>query len=170
MDNIFGVGLPELILILIIAGMVMGPERLVRTARSLGVLVSRMQSISRKFVRQLNSELDHVDDEGQLKKTAVEFERIRRDMAELQREFRTIATGTLSDTTRPFRELKQETENTILPNDLRSLTANLTTLADAGSNNQPAPATPHGTAHSANTTVPASNLPRRLEIPEDPDQ
>ncbi len=35
MDNIFGIGLPEFVLILVIAGMVMGPERILRTAEGL---------------------------------------------------------------------------------------------------------------------------------------
>ncbi|HMT22539.1 MAG TPA: twin-arginine translocase TatA/TatE family subunit, partial [Promineifilum sp.] len=42
MDNVFGIGLPEFVLILVIAGMVMGPERIARTARSLGVLTARL--------------------------------------------------------------------------------------------------------------------------------
>ena len=62
MDNIFGIGLPELILILAIAGMVMGPERIARTARSLGVMVARLQEVSRSFFRQLRAELVSVDE------------------------------------------------------------------------------------------------------------
>jgi Sec-independent protein translocase protein TatA len=67
MDNIFGIGLPEFILILVIAGMVMGPERIVRAARSFGRLAARMQSVSRSFIRQLNAELESVDQDGQSK-------------------------------------------------------------------------------------------------------
>ncbi len=50
MDSFFGIGLPEFVLILVIAGMVMGPERIVRMARSLGVVTARLQNISRSFL------------------------------------------------------------------------------------------------------------------------
>ena len=91
MDNVFGIGLPEFVLILVIAGMVMGPERIARTARSLGVLTARLQTISRSFFRQLNSELDSIDSDGQLKSTVDELNQLRRQVADLRSEVFTLA-------------------------------------------------------------------------------
>jgi len=60
MDSFFGIGAPELILILVIAGLVMGPERIGRTARWLGRTTAQLQGISRSFMRQLNADLDGI--------------------------------------------------------------------------------------------------------------
>ena len=65
MDSVFGIGLPELILLVVLAGMVMGPERIVRYARLLGAMTARLQSVSRAFLRQLSAELDSVDSGGE---------------------------------------------------------------------------------------------------------
>jgi len=61
MDSFFGIGLPELILILLLAGMVMGPHRIRFIARKLGRITANLQGISRQFARQLNAELDSVE-------------------------------------------------------------------------------------------------------------
>ena len=61
MDSFFGIGFPELVLILLLAGMVMGPQRIRQVARTLGRLVAQVQGISREFTRQLNAELDAID-------------------------------------------------------------------------------------------------------------
>lgn len=115
MDNIFGIGLPEFVLILVIAGMVMGPERIARSARSLGVLTARLQNISRSFLRQLNAELDSVDETGQLKNTVEELDQLRRQVSELRNEVFTLAAGTHADGRKAVHTLKREVENTILP-------------------------------------------------------
>lgn len=115
MDNIFGIGLPEFILILIIAGMVMGPERIARTARSLGLLTARLQNISRSFLRQLNAELDSVDETGEIKSTVEELDKLRRQVSELRNEVFTLAAGTAGDGRKAINTLKREVENSILP-------------------------------------------------------
>jgi Sec-independent protein translocase protein TatA len=61
MDSFFGIGLPELILILLLAGMVMGPHRIRIVARKLGRITAQLQAISRQFARQLNAELDTLE-------------------------------------------------------------------------------------------------------------
>ena len=83
MDSIFGVGLPELILVAVLAGMVMGPERIVRVARTLGLMTARLQGVSRAFLRQLSAELDSTDSDGQLRDTLDELQQLRRQVAEL---------------------------------------------------------------------------------------
>ncbi|MCP5098981.1 MAG: twin-arginine translocase subunit TatB, partial [Chloroflexi bacterium] len=62
MDSFFGIGFPELVTILILAGIVMGPARIGRVARWLGRTTAQLQTISRGFMRQLSAELESVDD------------------------------------------------------------------------------------------------------------
>lgn len=181
MDNIFGIGLPELILILVIAGMVMGPERIVRAARSFGRLAARMQAVSRSFFRQLNAELESVDQDGQLRDTVTELNSIRREIAELQRELLSVSSGTKNDVQVANRTLRKETDNAILPPDLRELFSS-DPLPSIGAQaiTPPLPANPDGPSRastpSSNGTVSAdkppetiAKRPRRLEIVEDPD-
>ena len=91
MDSVFGIGLPELILIAVLAGMLMGPERIVRFARAAGHMTARLQSVSRAFLRQLSAELDSTDADGQLRDTIDELQQLRRQVAELRSEVLTIA-------------------------------------------------------------------------------
>jgi sec-independent protein translocase protein TatB len=181
MDSIFGIGLPEFVLILIIAGMVMGPERIVRSARALGRLTAQLQNISRSFVRQLNAELDSVDEDGQLKDTIDELNHLRRQVADLRKEVLTIASGTMTESTRALKEIKQETENSILPPELRSL-ANIEPLrddepiyplpawdeVDAAQSNLPSRSN-NGHDRSPMADSQQGNLPNRLDVPEDPE-
>lgn len=118
MDNIFGIGLPEFVLIVVIAGLVMGPERIARTARSLGALTARLQGVSRAFFRQLNAELDSVDESGEIKSTVEELNQLRRQVADLRNEVFTLASGAATEGRQAIREIKHEAENSILPPDL----------------------------------------------------
>lgn len=172
MDNIFGVGLPELILILVIAGMVMGPERIVRAARSFGQLTAKMQAISRSFIRQLNAELESVDQGGQLKGTAAELNNIRREIAELQRELLSVTAGLSTETQTAHRALKKETENAILPPELRKLITPVSsnTVETEARNPHPKPAAISdgpGEYNPAQDSL--DRRPRRVDIADDPE-
>lgn len=171
MDNIFGVGLPELILILVIAGMVMGPERIVRAARTLGVLTAKLQSISRSFLRQIDAELDGVDDTGQVKGTVEELNQIRREMTELRDELYTLATGAAVGSRQLSSGARREAENSIQPPDMASKSA-----AKRSKRVTPTPAArpaANGDTAADKPASPASRhiaLPKRLDIPEDPEE
>jgi Sec-independent protein translocase protein TatA len=181
MDSIFGIGLPEIVLILIIAGMVMGPERIVRSARALGRLTAQLQNISRSFLRQLTAELDSVDEDGQLKSTVDELNQLRRQVADLRKEMMTIASGTMTESTRAIKEIKQEAENSILPPELRSLAKHDQKQEeepvfhpptwDNAELNPPRPPPPsqNGQSSKSSPNGPAGKLPRRVDIPEDPE-
>lgn len=55
--EIFGIGPGELFLILLVAFIVLGPERLPAVARSLGAWVRQLRSLSAEFTSQLQLEL-----------------------------------------------------------------------------------------------------------------
>ena len=56
--EIFGIGPAELILILIVAFIVLGPERLPAVARALGKWAYQLRKMSSEFTRQLGPEMD----------------------------------------------------------------------------------------------------------------
>ena len=71
--DIFGIGANELIVILLLAGIVLGPERLARTARELGKFIRNVKNYFSSFTDELKAELDILDDikdvKDELKKT-----------------------------------------------------------------------------------------------------
>ena len=149
MDSFFGIGAPELILILVIAGMVMGPERIGRTARWLGRMTSQLQSISRGFVRQLNAELD-VDGTDEIKGAWNEMQDLRRQLNDLRGELTSVTNNALNDGKKPLVDMKKEVERTIAPPSLM------------------APA-PDGAA--ADDTPPEPlELPKRIKVDDDPEE
>ena len=147
MDGIFGIGLPELIVILIIAGVVMGPKRIGQTARWLGKLTAQLQGISRQFVAQLNNELDAADDSGELKAALQEVRDLQQQMADLRKEVGAVATGAMKEGQTAVSDTKKAVEDVVKP---PSLT--------------PAPET-NG---NGSTPVPPP-MPSLRDIPDDPD-
>jgi sec-independent protein translocase protein TatA len=85
MDSFFGIGLPELVLILLLAGLVMGPHRIRQVARVLGRITAQLQRISREFARQLNAELDAVDS-GEMKGALNDVRSLQEEVEALRRE------------------------------------------------------------------------------------
>lgn len=179
MDNIFGIGLPEFILILVIAGMVMGPERIVRMARTLGVMTARLQGVSRSFFRQINAELDSVDEDGQLRSTVEELNTLRREMTNLRNEVITLATGTAAESKQAIQQLKQEAEHSILPPELKAglIKPQATSVEPGGKVIRPpllfeSESKPTHVSSKSNG-IPSnerqSALPKRVEVSEDPD-
>jgi Sec-independent protein translocase protein TatA len=62
MDNIFGIGGPELLLILVLATVVLGPLRMIQMARGFGRLVRDLRNYSRELMSGLNEELAFLDE------------------------------------------------------------------------------------------------------------
>jgi Tat protein translocase TatB subunit len=71
--DIFGIGANELIVILLLAGIILGPERLARTARELGKFIRNVKNYFNALTDELKTELDILDDikeiKDELKKT-----------------------------------------------------------------------------------------------------
>lgn len=106
MDSFFGIGVPELVLILILAGIVMGPQRIRHVARTLGSFIGQMQLISRQFTRQLNAELDALDSD-EIKGTVQDVKELQREIANLRRQFSSLPKELLQEGKQVTREAQE---------------------------------------------------------------
>jgi sec-independent protein translocase protein TatB len=68
MDNIFGIGGNELVVILLLAVIILGPERLSRSAREIGKFVKNAKTYFTSLSGELKAELDILDDLEKIKK------------------------------------------------------------------------------------------------------
>lgn len=68
MDSILGVGGNELIIILVLAAIILGPERIARAAREIGKFVRNVKSYFSSLSSELKSELDILDEMEKVKK------------------------------------------------------------------------------------------------------
>lgn len=109
MDSFFGIGFAELIVILILAGLVMGPARIRQVARMLGRLTAQLQGISREFARQLNAELDSLDEGGEMKTTMQEVREMRRELQNLRQELNQVPKTFVQDT----KDVVQDTKDAV---------------------------------------------------------
>lgn len=150
MDSVFGIGLPEFILVLLIAGVVMGPERIAHTARWLGKTTAQLQAISRGFVRQLTAELDGADN-GAFREALAEMQDLQRQVSELRSELNDTVRGTVKETQKALADGQEALSQSIKP----------PTLGKA-SNGQATPA-------QEPPKPPPLPLPKPLSVPDDPE-
>jgi Sec-independent protein translocase protein TatA len=66
MESIFGIGGPELLLILVLATIVLGPLRMIRAARQLGILLRDLRNYYQQLTSGLSEELAALDDLGKV--------------------------------------------------------------------------------------------------------
>ncbi|MDX1413108.1 MAG: twin-arginine translocase TatA/TatE family subunit [Candidatus Promineifilaceae bacterium] len=162
MDSFFGIGAPELILILVIAGIVMGPERIGRTARWLGRTSSQLQNISRAFIRQLNAEIDGDGESNEIRAAWSDMQDMRRQIEELKSELMSVTKSALNEGNRSLSGIKQEVEQTIAP------PAMLKKVQD--SDKSDADAANHANSAALETPFIPDQLPNRVTVPDDPEQ
>lgn len=104
MESLLGIGMPELVVILLLAGIVMGPERIRPVARWLGRALAQLQLLAASLIRQVNAELDAVDSTGEVKATLAEVQDLRRQVEELRRELLSVASQPLHEGQAAVRE------------------------------------------------------------------
>lgn len=160
MDSFFGIGAAELVVILFLAGIVMGPKRIQQVAFWLGKVTAQLQTISRGFTRQLNAELSSVDDDGQMKDAWGEVQDLRQQLAELKREITSVATQPIAEGQRAIHEAKRAVDNSIRPPNLGS--ENWISKENATQNNNPQ-------TDESNKNGESSNLPNIIEVNDDPE-
>ncbi len=66
--NILGIGTGELVVIALLAAIVLGPERVARSARELGKLVRNFKAYFSSLSDELKTELDILDELKEVKK------------------------------------------------------------------------------------------------------
>lgn len=59
--NVFGIGLPEMILILVVALLVFGPKKLPEIGRSLGKAIRGFQDASKEFENEFKREAQQLE-------------------------------------------------------------------------------------------------------------
>jgi Sec-independent protein translocase protein TatA len=174
MNDFFGIGLPEFILIMIIAGIVMGPERIAKAARWLGKTSAQLQAISRGFVRQLNAELEAADQGGEIKGAVREMQELQRQVAELKGELRAVAQSAVREPRQALEAAHQEAQQTIRPPSFPALGQPAKGERPA----VPAPSFPvfdepanDETTNGVGASYPPPSLalPKRVEVAGDPD-
>lgn len=150
MDSFFGIGSLELLVILLLAGILLGPQRIRHVATWLGKTTAQLQAVARTFSRQLNAELDAVDSGGELRATMDELQDLRRQVADLRREVLSVAERPLNETAKSVHEAQEllsgqpPTANSILP--------------------------PKANGGTANAPGSSQALPSLRHVPDDPDE
>jgi sec-independent protein translocase protein TatB len=69
--NIFGFGSNELLVIIVLAAIILGPERLARSAREIGKFVRNVKNYFASLSSELKAELDVLDDLEKIKKDLI---------------------------------------------------------------------------------------------------
>ncbi|MCP4426068.1 MAG: hypothetical protein GY803_16365 [Chloroflexi bacterium] len=154
MDSFFGIGAPELILILLLASIVMGPQRIGKAARWMGKTTARLQTMSRHFMRQLNAELAAADEGGDLKGAMDDIQALRRQVSDLRQELK-------SSTLRPVEEGKTAVQET---QEMVKKAVDLSTDPDSDDGDGATIA-----AESPNRIAPLPKLPNLIEVADDPE-
>jgi Sec-independent protein translocase protein TatA len=169
MDSIFGIGLPELLVILLLAGMVMGPHRIRQVARTLGRVTAQLQSVSREFARQLNAELDSIDG-GDIKGAMQDMRTLQDEVAALRRELSNVPKALTQEGRSAIQEGEAAMKGTAKSSG-NNTPPDEPTPTEAGSGETtPTPSTASSDdPQPAATTNDKPSLPKAIDVPGDPD-
>ncbi len=146
MDSFFGIGLAELAIILILAGIFLGPQRIRDIARTLGRWTAELRRVTRGFTQQLNAELDAAE-LADLREALNEVKALRRQVSDLRGDIRQATQEFSAEGKAALRESRDQ-------------------LTGANANGEPRILPPQTEPPLAN---PTGSLPNPLEISDDPD-
>lgn len=167
MDSFFGIGLPELVVILLLAGLIMGPQRIRRVAYTLGRVTAQLQAISRQFARQLNAELDGLDDET-LRGAMSDMKDLQREVETLRRELSQVPKSLRGDIDRGIKETEES---------LQAAPKEMSEDKDDVSDPVPSNSSDPAVTEPGQSDLPQENpdssekskLPKAIDVPEDPE-
>ena len=77
--NIFGIGLPEMIVIFVMALLIFGPKKLPEIGRSLGKTIRSFQDASKEFENEFKREIDNKDESVKMKAQLEEAQAEKKD-------------------------------------------------------------------------------------------
>ena len=80
----FGIGLPELLLILVLGLLVLGPQRLPEVARTVGRLYGQLRRASEEFQRTIRQDLETLDRQEDINRNKAVADELRERFAELE--------------------------------------------------------------------------------------
>jgi sec-independent protein translocase protein TatB len=145
----FDIGFSELMLIGVVALVVIGPERLPRVARTLGVLFGRMQ----RYVTQVKADIGREMEMADLGKVKSEFE-------DAARSFKSEIESNAAAAERDFREAQATLD--------RDLTQAAQGIVPAAAPGSPAAAASDNPAAAASDSPPAAAPDAAPEMPPSP--
>ena len=80
----FGIGLPELLVILVLGLLVLGPQRLPEVARTIGRLYGQLRRASEEFQRTIRQDLAAIERQEDVNRNKAVADEIRERFAELE--------------------------------------------------------------------------------------
>ena len=80
----FGIGLPELLLILVLGLLVLGPQRLPEVARTIGRLYGQLRRASEEFQRTIRQDLEALDRQEDINRNKAVADELRERFAALE--------------------------------------------------------------------------------------
>jgi sec-independent protein translocase protein TatA len=80
----FGIGLPELLLILVLGLLILGPQRLPEVARTVGRLYGQLRRASEEFQRTIRQDLEALDRQEDINRNKAVADELRQRFAELE--------------------------------------------------------------------------------------
>jgi|SwirhirootsSR2_FD_contig_31_16320639_length_649_multi_13_in_0_out_0_2 Tat protein translocase TatB subunit len=80
----FGVGLPELLVIMVLGLLVLGPQRLPEVARTLGRLYGQLRRVSEEFQRTIRQDLDALERQEDIDRNKAVADEIQERFADLE--------------------------------------------------------------------------------------
>jgi Sec-independent protein translocase protein TatA len=145
----------------------MGPQRIRQVAYTLGRITAQLQRVSREFTRQLNAELDSLEDDS-IRGTVDDVRQLQKEVAELRREL-ARAPRSLQDA---GQKLTKEAEKTF--RDAAAAAGPLYEEAAGDAATGPDKAQEATTDNSAadspaESSPPKPQLPNPIDVPGDPD-
>lgn len=171
MDSFFGIGLPELIIILIIAGLIMGPQRIRKVAYTLGRVTAQLQAVSRQFARQLNAELDSLDDDSlrgamqDMRELQKEVESLRQELSQVPKSLKGEGKSIVKEAEEAYQPASADKSK-----EIEAETAQPNSSQDEST--QPESPTPERSSRSPQSSTESTEkppLPKAIDVPGDPE-